>query len=51
MSTLPLRASQVAQPFAGFARIISVIVTVIDVFAEAQQQVIAAQRRYPFCDW
>jgi hypothetical protein len=41
----------VSQPIAGFARIISVIATVIDIFAEAQQQAIAAHKRYPFVDW
>jgi len=51
MTTLPLRAPQLAQPFSGFARVISVIATVIDVFAEAQQQAVAAQKRYPFCEW
>ena len=51
MSTLPLRVPHVPQPLAGFARVISAIATVIDVFAEAQQQAIAAHKRYPFADW
>jgi hypothetical protein len=49
MSTLPLRISHV-QPLNGFARVFSVIVTVFEVFAEAQQQAIAAHQRYPFID-
>jgi hypothetical protein len=51
MSTLPLRALHEPQPFAGFGRIISALATVIDVFAEAQRQAIAAHKRYPFADW
>jgi hypothetical protein len=51
MSTLPLRVPHVSQPFTGFARVISTIVTVIDVFAEAQQQASDAHKRYPFIDW
>jgi hypothetical protein len=51
MSTLPLRAANVPQPFTGFARVITALATVIDVFAEAQQQAIAAHKRYPFVDW
>jgi hypothetical protein len=49
MTTLPLRIPHV-QPFNGFARVISVITTVFEVFAEAQQQATAAHRRYPFID-
>jgi hypothetical protein len=51
MSTLPLRAPHVPQPLAGFTRVIAALATVIDVFAEAQQQAIAAHKRYPFADW
>jgi hypothetical protein len=51
MSTLPLRLLHVPQPVIGFGRVISVIATVIDVLAEAQEQAIAAQKRYPFADW
>jgi hypothetical protein len=34
-----------------FTRVISVIVMVIDVFAEAQEQARAARKRYPFIEW
>jgi hypothetical protein len=51
MSTLPFRIPHVPQPFTGFERVISAITTVIDVFAEAEQQASAAQKRYPFASW
>jgi hypothetical protein len=51
MSTLPLRAPHVPQPFTGFTRVLAALATVIEVFAEAQQQAIAAHKRYPFADW
>jgi hypothetical protein len=50
-STLPLRVSDVPRPFVGLGRVISVVVTVIDVLYEAQEQAIAAQKRYPSIDW
>jgi len=57
MSTLPIRASQMPQirafhvrPLAGFARIVSFLGAVIDVFDEAQQQAAKARARYPFAD-
>ena len=49
MSMLPVHVPQVL-PFKGFARVASVIATVFEVFAEAQQQAIAAHRRYPFIE-
>jgi hypothetical protein len=49
MSTLPLRVPHVP-PFNGLARVASFIGTLFEVFAEAQQQAIAAHRRYPFID-
>jgi hypothetical protein len=49
MSTFPLRVPHV-QPFNGHARLASFIATLFEVFAEAQQQVIDAYRRYPFID-
>jgi hypothetical protein len=49
MSTFPLRVPHV-QPFNGFARVISAIAMVFEVFAEAQQQATAAHQRYPFID-
>jgi len=45
MSTLSLRAPHV---WAGFARVGAAIVTVLDVFAEAELQAFAAHKRYPF---
>ncbi len=51
MSALPLRLPHVPRPMAGIGRVISAIAMVVDVFAEAQQQAIAAHRRYPFADW
>jgi hypothetical protein len=52
MSTLPLRASDV-QPVSlpGIARLVSAVVMVIDVFAEAQAQARAAHQKYPFAEW
>jgi len=53
MSTLPIRAPHLPEvlPLTGFGRIVSVLVTVVDVFTEAQQQARAAHKRYPFADW
>jgi len=53
MSTLPIRAPQVPQvlPLTGFNRIVSALVTVLDVIADAQQQARAAHKQYPFADW
>lgn len=49
MSMLSVRVPQV-QPFSALARVVAVIAAVFEVFAEAQQQAIAADRRYPFID-
>ena len=51
MSTLPIRAPHVASGFPGFARVIAALATFLDVLVEAQQQAIAAHKRYPFADW
>ncbi len=51
MSTLLLRAPHVSQMRRGFARVGAAIATVLDVFAEAQQQAVDAQKRYPFASW
>ncbi len=54
MTTLPLRASDVPalpQLRLGFARVLAVFATALDVFAEAEQQAAAAQKAYPFADW
>ena len=45
MSTLPLRAPHV---WAGFARVGAALVTVLDIFAEAERRAFAAHKRYPF---
>lgn len=52
MSTLPLQAPH-AQiwPVASFGRVLAVVVTLLDVFTEAQQQARAAHKNYPFADW
>lgn len=51
MSTLEMRVSHrsTAQSlFGGFARAASILRDVLEVFAEAQCQAYAAERRYPF---
>jgi hypothetical protein len=50
MATLPIRAP-LMPPLAGFARIVSFVQMMIAVFSEAQQQAVAAHKRYPFADW
>jgi hypothetical protein len=52
MSTLPIRVLQVPQISLRPAvmRVISVIATAIDVFAEAQEMARAAHKRYPFIE-
>jgi hypothetical protein len=47
MPTLSLRAPRV---LSGFARVGAAIATVLDVFAEAQLQALAAHKRYPFVE-
>lgn len=54
MFTLPLRTTDVPNLphiWSGFARVAAVIATVIDVYVEAEQQAIAAQKAYPFAVW
>jgi hypothetical protein len=36
---------------AGFGRVVSAVVALLDVFSEAQQQAAAAHKRFPFADW
>ncbi len=54
MSTLAVRAPRPAKlwlPLRGFARIGSVLLTVVEVFGEAQRQADEAKQRYPFMCW
>ncbi len=54
MSTLEILAAyrrKPWRPFAGFARIVSVLIAVLEVFAEARDQAKAAHQRFPFADW
>jgi hypothetical protein len=53
MSTLTLRAPYIPQVsvLPAVARVVAVIVAVLDVFAEAQDMASAAQKRYPFAEW
>jgi len=54
MSTLGMRASKLPKTlssFAGFARLVSLLRDVLDVFSEAQRQAHEAERRYPFIAW
>ena len=53
MSTLPIQAPHVPQvwPIAGFGRVVSAVVALLDVLAEAQQRAAAAHKRFPFADW
>ena len=50
MSTLEIRAPRAAKTLlpGGVARFFSVVVVVVEVFAEAQRLAQQAQRRYPF---
>lgn len=54
MTTLPLRAfdlpnAQFVRPV--FTRFAAALASAIDVFAEAQREASAAQKRYPFASW
>lgn len=54
MSTLEIRAPHAPKAWlqrGAFARVASVLLTVIDVFSEAQKQAHEAQRRYSFTAW
>jgi hypothetical protein len=53
MSTLPIRASHTAHTWQvpSFARAVAAMLTVIDVFTEAQNKARAAHKQYPFADW
>lgn len=53
MSTLPVQAPSIPQiwPVAGFRRVVSTLVTFLEVFREAQEQAQAAHDRSPFADW
>jgi hypothetical protein len=54
MSMLEIRAPHAPKawlPRGGFARVASIVLTVIDVFNEAQKQAHEAERRYPFTIW
>jgi hypothetical protein len=55
MSTLAIRAPHapkaLLQLSGFFGRIGTVVLAVIDVFAEAQRQAHDAQQRYPFTAW
>ena len=53
MSTLPIRAlhTQHNWQVPSFARAILAVLTVLDVFTEAQDQARAAHKQYPFADW
>ncbi len=51
MSTLEMRVAHMPKAksrFGGFARFVSVVCDVLDIFEEAQRQAWEAERRYPF---
>ena len=50
MTTLPIRAPMVPS-LSGFARVISFITMLVDVFADAQLDASAAHKKYPFAEW
>jgi hypothetical protein len=50
MTTLPIRAP-IFPSLSGFARVISFVTMVIDVFADAQRDASAAHTKYPFAEW
>lgn len=53
MTTLPMQAPHVPQDWAipGLGRVVTAVLTVLDVLTEAQQQARAAHARFPFADW
>jgi hypothetical protein len=54
MVTLVVRALHAPKlwlPLRGVARVGSVILTLLEVFAEAQRQAYEAKQRYPFIGW
>jgi hypothetical protein len=50
MTTLPIRAPMVPA-LSGFARVISFVRVLLDVFADAQRDASAAHKKYPFSEW
>ena len=50
MTTLPIRAPMVPS-LRGFARVISFVTMLVDVFADAQLDASAAHKKYPFAEW
>ena len=50
MSTLEIRAARAPKAWlpVGFARFVSTLVVIVEVFAEAHRLAHQAQRRYPF---
>ena len=50
MATLPIRAPMLPS-LAGFARVISFITILVDLFADVQRDASAAHKKYPFAEW
>ena len=50
MATLSLQAPHRLHVWPGFSRAAAMILTVLDVFAEAKLRAIAAHKQYPFVD-
>jgi hypothetical protein len=52
MSKLPIQTLSIPQvsPLTVFARFLSFLMTVLNVFAESQEMARAAHKRYPFVD-
>jgi hypothetical protein len=50
MSTLPLRASSAPQirPIPSLARLGAILMLIVDTFADAQQSMRDAQKKYPY---
>ncbi len=51
MTTFPLRAPAAPRPLLDWGRFLSAIVTVLDVFVEAEEQAKIARARYPHAGW
>jgi hypothetical protein len=50
MTTLPIRAPMLPS-LSGFARVISFVTVLVDIFADAQRAAADAHKKYPFAEW
>ncbi|HXZ22092.1 MAG TPA: hypothetical protein VEH78_04940 [Pseudolabrys sp.] len=50
MSTLQVHTRAV-HPVSGFARVTSLLKTLLELLIDARREAAAAQKRYPFAEW